>query len=450
MFMKNWKRFGAGALVCWSACQQHPTQPTFSSSANTDIVQQTDTAELASEASIDLLEYQEGNRRMLTQKFYLPANRVTVIQASKGLKVTVDPDALETLDGKSVPAEMEASVVELSSGEDFFKANAATVSNGRLLESDGSYWIRITSAGKELRIRKGKFLLMEFPRKAKKGMELFYGKRNTAGEMNWFRAGYALTVPTESIQFERYGSAGSANRYSYELTTVYKPDSNHVFQSLQETLYYKEKPVPLKDFMDTLRSHSANVYLDTFNYWPKNLPTNQVLDTHHLITLYGPYRLYRIRSCQQPKEWNRVETIDPKPAPTSPDLGTQLQQYYEPTPVAVLGWINCDRFNEDQPAEMQFQFASHLSNINVAYFLLFPTINGMMQGSAVSDLSNRIYINQLPAGRRVKVIAFTKKNGVLYEAITETDIRNQSTVFLPFKEITVTELNKRFGRNWRS
>lgn len=451
MFAKNWMRFGAGALACLSACQQHPTQPALQSSVTPTraAVEQTAATELASDASIDLLEYQEGNRRMLTQRFYVPANRVTIVTASKGLKVTIDPAALETLDGKAVTAEMEASIVELTKTEDFFKVNAATESNGRLLESDGSYWIRITSAGKELRIRKGKCLWMEFPRAAQKNMELFYGQRNAAGEMNWIRAGYPLAKPAESVQFDRFGSTTSDNRYSYALTAIYKPDSQHVFRSLQETLYYKEKPVPLRDFMDTLRSHSANVYLDTFNYWPKDLPTNKVLDTHHLITLYGPYRLYRIRSCQPVMERNNVEKPETPLAPVRADLLSQLQDYYAPAAVSSLGWINCDRFNEDQPAEMQFQFAAHLSNVQVAYFLLFPTINGMLQGSAESDLANRIYVNQLPAGRRVKVIAFTKKNGAVYEAITETDIRHQATVFLPFKEISVSELNKRFGRNWK-
>lgn len=74
---------------------------------------------------------------------------------------------------------------ELTNKQQLLKTNAQTVSNGQLLISGGAYYINMTSNGQQLKIKDGANLQVEFPKKTNKQMEMFYGTRDSLGNMNW-------------------------------------------------------------------------------------------------------------------------------------------------------------------------------------------------------------------------------------------------------------------------
>ena len=89
----------------------------------------------------------------------------------------------------------------MTTSNDLFKSNAATVSNGRLLASGGSYFIGMENNGQKIRLKKGHSLPVDFPVFAKEEMELFYGERDSAGSMNWVKAGNKLEQQFEEMEF---------------------------------------------------------------------------------------------------------------------------------------------------------------------------------------------------------------------------------------------------------
>lgn len=188
----------ATALLFLFSCNNNKTGAVTDRQQRTPLLQN---AEYMPEQAINVSEFQRGYEQLITQQFTVSAREKTVITAEKGLKVTVNPSALIKNDGSPVSKAIEVSIIELTNSEDLFKSNAATMSNGKLLVSGGSYYIGMESDGQKLSIRKGSSLKVEFPKLRNGDMELFYGNRET-GSMNWIPANTSLKSSAESLRFE--------------------------------------------------------------------------------------------------------------------------------------------------------------------------------------------------------------------------------------------------------
>jgi len=129
----------------------------------------------------DLLQKQEAP----VQIFQVSSSKQSKITGRHGTVVHIRPGNLETVDGEPVGDKIEIELKECTHQEALFRSNVQTVSNGQLLVSGGAYYINMTSDGKQLKIKDGKMIEMDFPVLADDEMELFYGQRDSLGRMNW-------------------------------------------------------------------------------------------------------------------------------------------------------------------------------------------------------------------------------------------------------------------------
>lgn len=188
------KTFFLPFLACLCACHSSLTEnesdaPAVSQTLGTPAV-------LASNQSL-VPELQP----LAAQTFVVPAGNRQWVQAQKGLKVFVDAAKLETLDGKPVAGSVSVQIKEMQTPEDMIREHCATVSNGRLLSSGGSYFVAMEANGEALRIRSGQSLPMTFPKIKDGKMDLFYGEKQTNGEVNWIPAQQSLqSVPVAAAR----------------------------------------------------------------------------------------------------------------------------------------------------------------------------------------------------------------------------------------------------------
>ena len=103
----------------------------------------------------NISQYNTGFNNAATQQFSVSAKRISIVKASKGLSVVVNPSALEKEDGSPVDGKISVSIIELTNSNELFRSNAATESDGRLLASGGSYFIGMECNGRKLRIKSG-------------------------------------------------------------------------------------------------------------------------------------------------------------------------------------------------------------------------------------------------------------------------------------------------------
>jgi hypothetical protein len=415
-----------------------------------------DTVQVIADSPFDMAEYSTGFDNSMAQKFTVVSNKISVVSAAKGLKVTIDPSALEKEDGASVNGKIEVNIIELTSGNDMFKSNAATVCDGRLLASGGSYFVGMESDGKKLRIKKGKALLVDFPVHTNSEMELFYGERNDENNMNWKRAGLNLQAKKDDDLFI-FNDNNFADYYPAE--TYLAKNKLNLFKSLNEKVYYYNKKMTLGEIVDTINRYSKKVFLETVYTWPKELeklPAGTWVDTSYLLRIYGPPKQYYLKTYKSLQD--EKERITKQKALRdsmflnwqSQSLSGQIQKYYQPAAISTLGWINCDRFyqyREQTQVELELP-VTFISN-KVQFFIIFKSFNGLLNYRIDSAGPDNNMIYNLPVGEQVTLLGFSKINGNILHCREEFVISKNKPVRLNFKHILPEEMKKMFGKNLR-
>ncbi len=386
----------------------------------------------------------------ITQSFNVSAKNVSVVTGKKGLKIIVDPSKLEKEDGSAVDGKVAVKMIELTNSMDMFRANAATVSDGRLLASGGSYFIDMQCNGQKLILKKGMAMQVNFPLLEDDEMKLFYGERNEENEMNWKEAGVSLVKQYEAISFSD-SNRFETNYIPGELDE-FKP--GHIYRTLDEQVYYYEKKMTLRELVDTINKNSAKVYLQTISFWPKNIPTTGYIDTNYLIANYGPRKQYILRNCKdlkheeaelERKRKAREEAIknwQPK------SLASRLQKYYAPADIMNLGWINCDRFYQiKEQTDVELDLPITLNDSGVEYFIIYKSFMGLMNDHINVDNESKLILSKLPVGATVTLIAFAKSKGEIYEMKKDFVIEKNKKIIPEIRTISPEEMKDIFAGN---
>lgn len=130
-----------------------------------------------------LKQYEEPS-----QTFKIPADKPAKVTGRQGTIISVNPSDLVTENGQAMGKSIEVELKELTNQEQLLRANTQTMSDGRLLVSGGAYFINMTSDGQQLKLKEGKKLSVVFPKFTSKPMTLFYGQRDSLGQINWQQA----------------------------------------------------------------------------------------------------------------------------------------------------------------------------------------------------------------------------------------------------------------------
>jgi hypothetical protein len=412
--------------------------------------------------SFEIKQLNEAFLNYTLQKFTVEKNKITVVTGKKGLKVTVNPSVLEKMDGTSFDGPVEVRMAELTNSSDLFKANAATLSNGKLLVSGGSYFIEIYSDGKPLRIKKGKHMQVDFPLLNDDEMELFYGQRNEDGNMNWQSAGKSL-VPSADENMVSQAMFTDSNRYTTtDVMPSFMYDTNgnaKIYASTKEQVYYYDTKLTIANLVDTINKHSSKIFLDTVYMWPKapaNMPEGARVDSGFLYRVYGPAKQFIIKRfkdadaelAQKEKQKKKIEQSRENWQPKT--LAGQLQRYYTSSSISSLGWLNCDRFYKGpQNSDVEVELPITLNKCTLHYFLIFNEFSGLLNGSVKTDSVQHIRLNNLPNNQAVILIAFVKTNNKIYQCKKEFTVSPDIRVQPLFEEVSAGQLKKIFGNNVR-
>lgn len=130
-----------------------------------------------------LAKYEEPS-----QLFKVSSSRPTRVKGKQGTTISINPNDLATESGEPLGDSIQIELKELTNQAQLLKTNAQTVSSGQLLVSGGAYYINMTSNEKQLKLKEGKTLSVEFPKLADEEMSLFYGQRDSLGGMDWKQA----------------------------------------------------------------------------------------------------------------------------------------------------------------------------------------------------------------------------------------------------------------------
>lgn len=129
---------------------------------------------------------------------------------------------------------------------------------------------------------------------------------------------------------------------------------------------------------------------------------------------------------------------------------TNKTQYelYEKVNLTQLGWINCDRFYEDENlTNLKFAFSNSDSVTSGMAYLVFKDINSIMESRYmdIGQLKGEGSFNDIPVGEKVQLIVVAIKGEKMYSHVNNITIKANETVPAVLRETKVSEIANLFS-----
>jgi hypothetical protein len=421
------------------------------------------------------------------QIFTVPAKTIKKIEAKKGLRVTVNTNNLETTDGQDVSGDIQVSIKEMSKASDMIANNCPTVADGKMLVSDGAYYVGMTCNGKQLQIKKGKSLQMEFPRFSEDGMELFYGERNNDGTMNWKPLNKKLETTNDKIAANNIAdnvrstiiNSNNDNYWSQDLSfdkrlQLYE-DSVKETRRAYIVCHYKNmtqddirkvmlapykmavKDLPLYG-MRYWRNFSQNISICNNSYADYFVePIKGVDSVLYFIDIAFSFNGNQPSTNTAVDDLNRIDEVSTEKSVTKktkkgikitiPGKVTVSAQYYDPVEITDLGWLNCDHFynSPEGVAPLYTLYIKDSIPANIGVYMIFRDINSMLQQKINTGGKNMITINQpLPLNSTVEFLIYSKRNNKFIQYKETATITKNMVLPVAFTPVPDEQVRKYF------
>ena len=121
-----------------------------------------------------------------SQFFTGKSNEVITITGKEGTKITLPKNSLMKANGKYAIGKIEIELQEFYQKSEALAANLHTMSDGIMLESGGMIFIKATSKGEELQLKKGAEMTLEMATKNNPSdMQTFYGYPKKDQTVDW-------------------------------------------------------------------------------------------------------------------------------------------------------------------------------------------------------------------------------------------------------------------------
>lgn len=290
--------------------------------------------------------------------YTIATGRPIKCETKHGYVITALRSELETFAGTTPTGRVDVEITELPDRASFVRNNAQTVSNGRLLVSGGSFYVKMSWEGNSLRLKKGAGITIDLPT-PQKGMDVFYGDPDTAGRMNWRREA-PRTEPAE-----------------YAASDVIQSDDAGIQFEMGDRLiksYIKRKPIAGGSIPSTSLRNMTSIGFDG-------------------------------RSLTSDIE--RLDTADANAARRAMSTTTESIRANR------LGWINCDRFYTGDIQEIKYAIAAEDSIGDARLYVVYKSINSVLQ-LAPALATDVFQPAKGPLGEEAYIVAVGVKKGEVY------------------------------------
>lgn len=120
------------------------------------------------------------------QEFQIENKEALVLEGKQGLVLAIPEEAFEDSTGNLVTENVTILLKEALDAETILKSGLSTMADSNVLETAGMFEIKAIAGDNELRLRKGKEILVNVPTDERlEGMKLYDGEKLPNGTVNW-------------------------------------------------------------------------------------------------------------------------------------------------------------------------------------------------------------------------------------------------------------------------
>ncbi|MCH8330207.1 MAG: hypothetical protein IH946_02325 [Bacteroidetes bacterium] len=399
------------------------------------------------------------------QHFTINAEEGAAINGRRGTLVVVPKNCFVDKNGDPVEGQVKIELKEVLTKVDIILSNVPTMSNGRMLETGGSFYVNATANGEDLEIADDKSIYVELPAiNRNRNMRVFNGNMSSFGNMNWEIEGelanqlytfpfelLALNIPTLSQEmYEKI--TDDANRHSYLATRAFEEriqlieelapghnktneiiefyvrnkDMNLAAVDCKLVNYFKElamcEPYSLvlhdshksvrkakSDFRSFLNQHITNdqiIKLPNIDFESQNAVA--LLEEEGFSATEAEEVLQHVANRKAILE-QRAETGLEKKA---------FNMIKNRLVVTSPGWKNIDCFYMADILTSMTVRSYVAGNLYRDVFMMFKNVDAVITGNA--DKTGRYHIfNNIPKGEEVLLVGIGYSNGIPYIGIHE-------------------------------
>jgi hypothetical protein len=403
----------------------------------------------------------------------------TLIVGLKGTALFFEKESFQLPNGTTPGGNISIVLKECYSNSDIVRENLATTTGGKLLETRGMINITAFSNDQELILKKGKKFIIHFPKNSserKKQMNLFYGKSDANGTVDWKLDSVTLLKPTSYISgwmTTGYPGGDTSNNGGFYFKGQ-KADSifNYFYKNFDNTKLKSIKDNGLdrvydarfivnkqgkitnvkiteEDYDNSGRKRLSKSNVDPYFYtyiehippvepfyeYNENhqlKPFNADCDFYFSMGLYPPdYRNNKNYNEIFNKKYNAFK----KSAITSMNEAELNYYIFSST---KLGWINCDFLWQVQDEKIDYYVKAN-AKLKANIKLVFIKAKSILTGTAEGD---EYVFKNVPINQEVKIVAIAFDSHQPLMAVAKTTTYRAVFGKLDYKAFTIGDLEK--------
>jgi len=454
-----------------------------SNSVITNTLRNTAASKLADFKSVNELF---NKQRFKNKEHFVFSNHKGFVYKGRGGTVLVFPPNVFDCDPKD---SVKMEICEFADLKSIVNANLSTLSNNKMLESNGMVYCKAYSHGKELKLKKGKSFKCMFNKPTSKGFKLFEGE-DVSGNINWKNPVDEIVAKNNSVQKIKISKVENSKKEALTLCTYGTPnDITNLEKSIQFpsdslthliSYFFDSYDIAYSDLVPfdsnesimlnfTLTKAGRLLFINADNpinpkikskllsYFDKiptmNGYTNLNIGVKEDLPMYisvcpnkslnerlandnnNMTKVNQIIAGRELKEKNRQIALEKEQAVEVEKLrkehetwkkGQELLDRIDESSKIVfastqMGWINCDRFYNDQRRKVAIEFLDLKQYETYNIQIIFPQIKSILA------VSSNTVANNIPINESIKIIFVGMKD---------------SNLFFESKTITTEEVNK--------
>jgi hypothetical protein len=375
-----------------------------------------------------------------------PTDKKTTVTGAEGTIIHVDPSRLETVDGSPLRNSIEIELLEMTDISSMILNNTQTVSNGQILVTGGAYYLNMTSDGKQLKMKQGKGLEVEFPRLTENEMGLFLGERDNLGQIFW--------TPTNTTFRKKYLTLVDSTEFVKQTKPIKLNSSDNrvlylVFEDLTfpELLQYDNVRFRVNDDCEFNPEEAKNYWYDV------NIDKSNTKG-EYIITLNGfdnngqvIHRKYEATPALEGQDYEKAMRTNKDKYDKIIERQEVLKSTYESVELMNFGWVNCDRFLNDPNPKTNIQLIVKNDSLTGArMYAIFTDINSIMSTQYWRGMKDTASFVNIPSDKKLKIIALSAKDKTPYYFETTINTTTERKVYIDFMPTTQEEVRENIKR----
>jgi hypothetical protein len=396
------------------------------------------------------------------QQLSASSDKVSTVIGSKGTIIHVDPSRLETVDGSALGDNIQIELLELTDNSAMLLNNTQTTSNGQILVTGGAYYLNMTSDGKQLKMKQGKGLEVEFPKLTDSEMGLYTGERDSLGQMNWIEttAKFESTSTNDTSMLKNNSKSDAAPSKPTKPLEVSDQDDRVLTVVFEDTMLIPE----LKEFNNvSFRVNDDCDYNpnDGDKFWTKVSISKSEDDGEYLISFEGfskagkkttrKYEVtpvlegsdYKTALKRYEDKYNKYTAYQKQKAEKQAEKEFQ-RKTYGAIELLNFGWINCDRLLNDASLRTDIQILVTNDSLSGArIYAVFKDSNSIVTAYYFKDQKETTAFRNIPRGQELSIIALSSQNETPYMFESTINTETDSRIQVNFAPTTHAEIKER-------